>query len=95
MGFALWIDRERAWARGTQEYRAMGVAVIAATDLFRPRDFRPSNCAPAPGPAGYEGLFASVGDLNRHLLARRRPWPQPPRARAGKSAAGSRTARLS
>ena len=41
MGFALWTDGERAWAQGTSEYRAMGVAVIAASDLFRNRDFHP------------------------------------------------------
>ena len=38
MGYELWIDRDLAWARGTYEYRPMGAAVIAASDLFRARD---------------------------------------------------------
>ena len=40
MGFAVWIDAEAhvAWAQGTHEYRPMGTAVIALTDLFRQRD---------------------------------------------------------
>ena len=65
MGFALWTDGERAWAQGTSEYRAMGVAVIAASDLFRNRDFHPRK--PAPLGVPYQGLFASVGHMNRWL----------------------------
>ena len=39
MGFYLWLDDDLAWAQGTYEYRPMGTAVIAASDLFRRRDF--------------------------------------------------------
>ena len=41
MGFALWLDTPArvAWAQGTQEYRAMGAAVIAINGQFRHRDF--------------------------------------------------------
>jgi hypothetical protein len=70
MGFYLWIDRDLAWAQGTYEYRAMGTAVIAASDLFRSRDFRPKRRPPAA--AGYIGQFASLGHLNQELRERRR-----------------------
>ena len=77
MGFALWIDDDRAWAQGTSEYRALGSAVIAVTDLFEPRDFRPGRRPPVIGHRNFAGLFASVGDLNQYLLARRSILPRP------------------
>jgi hypothetical protein len=70
VGFALWIDGEQAWAEGLHEYRPMGVAVIAITDRFRPRDFNPGRAAPSRAHKTYAGLFASVGDLNAGLRAR-------------------------
>jgi hypothetical protein len=72
MGFALWIDGDLAWAEGLHEYRPMGVAVIVATDRFRPRDF--DRRRPLPPRLGdtYTGLFASVGDLNARLRSRAR-----------------------
>ncbi|HEY1205874.1 MAG: hypothetical protein ABSH46_02220 [Bryobacteraceae bacterium] len=72
MGFPLWIDGDLAWAEGLHEYRPMGVAVIAVTDRFRPRDF--DRRRPAPPRAGdtYAGLFASVGDVNAWLRSRAR-----------------------
>ena len=42
MGYALYRKDRILWAAGTHEYRPMGVAAIAVTDLFRPRDFKPS-----------------------------------------------------
>jgi len=70
MGFALWIDGDLAWAQGLHEYRPMGVAVIAATDRFRTRDFDRRRPAPPLADAAYAGLFASVGDLNSGLRER-------------------------
>ena len=70
MGFALWMDGDRAWAQGTSEYRAMGVAVVAISDLFRQSDFRPRRRTPLG--KEYVGLFASVGQLNAELRRRRR-----------------------
>ena len=72
MGFALWIDDDMAWAEGLHEYRPMGVAVIAAPDRFRPRDFDRRRPAPPLAPHTYAGLFASVGDLNAWLRRRAR-----------------------
>jgi hypothetical protein len=67
MGFYLWLDTEVAWAQGTYEYRPMGAAVIASSDLFRRRDFDPRR-QPAPArSAVYAGQFASLGHLNAHL----------------------------
>jgi hypothetical protein len=89
MGFALWIGRELAWAEGRHEYRPMGVAVVARSDLFRQRDFRPKRRAPSPTSESYVGLFASLGHLNgylkehRHEMSRKdpgRPQPQPNKA---------------
>jgi hypothetical protein len=66
MGFYLWVDRDVAWAQGTYEYRPMGAAVIASSDLFRRRDFDPRR-KPVPAPtATYAGQFASIGHLNAH-----------------------------
>lgn len=69
MGFYLWLDGELAWAQGTYEYRPMGAAVIAASDLFRRRDFSPRRKAPRR--ADYVGQFASIGHLNQELQKRR------------------------
>jgi len=71
MGFYLWIDRELAWAQGTYEYRPMGTAVIASSDLFRRRDFSSRRQSTPPGTAEFVGQFASLGHLNTHLKQRR------------------------
>jgi hypothetical protein len=71
VGFALWTADGLAWAQGTHEYKPMGVAVISATDLFRPRDFDPGRRAPESA-AAYIGLFASMVDLNDWLESQRR-----------------------
>ena len=71
MGFYLWIDRDVAWAQGTYEYRPMGAAVIAKSDLFRRRDFSPRRKLAPPRDAEYAGQFASLGHLNAHLRKRR------------------------
>ena len=71
MGFELWIGREVAWARGTYEYRPMGAAVIAVSDLFRARDFHPRRSVPLTAARQYLGQFASIGALNARLLLRR------------------------
>ena len=72
MGFYLWTDGNIAWAQGTYEYRPMGTAVIAATDLFRRRDFDPRRKLQAPRSAEFLGQFASLGHLNGQLTARRK-----------------------
>jgi hypothetical protein len=71
MGFHLWIVDEIAWAEGTYEYRPMGAAVIAASDLFRRRDFHARRRAPR-FPGTYQGQFASLGHINAELTTRRR-----------------------
>ena len=71
MGFYLWFDDELAWAQGTYEYRPMGTAVIAASDLFRRRDFDPRRKPPAAASAEFMGQFASLGHLNHQLRKRR------------------------
>lgn len=73
MGFYLWLDSEVAWAQGTYEYRPMGAAVIASSDLFRRRDFDPRRRPNPAGTAVYAGQFASLGHLNAHLKRQRRP----------------------
>jgi hypothetical protein len=72
MAFALWIDRDLAWAQGLHEYRPMGVAVIAVTDRFHPRDFRSARPAPPRHGRHYAGLYASLADVNRRLTSLRR-----------------------
>jgi hypothetical protein len=72
VGFSLWITDDVALAQGTYESRPMGTAVISVTDLFKRRDFRPLRGTPSVFDASYVGLFASLGDLNAALLARRR-----------------------
>ncbi|MBZ5625665.1 MAG: hypothetical protein LAQ69_44285 [Acidobacteriia bacterium] len=71
MGFYLWFDQELAWAQGTCEYRPMGTAVIAASDLFRRRDFDPRRKPLAAPSAEFAGQFASLGHLNAQLQKRR------------------------
>jgi hypothetical protein len=71
MGYYLWVEDELAWAQGTYEYRPMGTAVIAASDLFRRRDFDARRKPPRPI-AGFAGQFASLGQINAHLRQRRR-----------------------
>ncbi|MEZ5399609.1 MAG: hypothetical protein R2729_08050 [Bryobacteraceae bacterium] len=84
MGFALWIDTETAWCAGTHEYRPMGVAVIAASGLFTARDFRPARRLPTRSGPHYQGLFASLVDVNVHL-SRSRSQPKPTRSTGGAS----------
>lgn len=67
MGFALWLKDGSAWAQGTHEYKPMGAAVISETQLFRPRDFSRRRPAPARKSEGFQGLFASLEDLNAYL----------------------------
>jgi hypothetical protein len=71
MGFALYRKDLVLWAAGTHEYRPMGAAAIAASDLFRQRDFKPANVAPLETEAEFLGFFASIVDLNDYLLRRR------------------------
>jgi hypothetical protein len=71
MGFALWADNDRMWAQGTHEYKPMGVAVIAATDLFRQTDFRSGRRCPPRLHSSFIGLFASLGDVNSCLRKNR------------------------
>src|SRR5262249_3942793 len=81
MGFALWIDDEQgvAWAQGTHEYRPMGVAAIASTDRFRPRDFRKSRRRPEYLKNAFVGFFGSLEEVNfalrSPLKSRRRTAP--------------------
>lgn len=78
MGFYLWLDEDSAWAQGTYEYRPMGAAVIARSDLFRRQDFN-SRRKPRPGAdAEFAGQFASIGHINAQLQKRRK---SPRRAR--------------
>jgi hypothetical protein len=76
MGFALWIDRDMAWAEGTHEYRPMGAAVVAVTDRFRPRDFRAGRRSPVRRGRGFVGLFGSLEEVNDYLSRR---GAEPPR----------------
>ena len=80
MGFYLWLDGEVAWAQGTYEYRPMGAAVVASSDLFRRRDFN-SRRRPQPGGmAVFAGQFASLGHLNSKLKKeRKKTWKLPAR----------------
>jgi hypothetical protein len=78
MAFAVWVDREQAWAEGTHEYRPMGVAVISITDLFLPRDFASRRKAPPREDVRFAGLFASLVDVNDYLQSRRGNFPSKP-----------------
>jgi len=64
MGFYLWLDRDVAWAQGSYEYRPMGAAVVAASDLFTHRDFDSARKVSLPPAARYLGQFASLGQVN-------------------------------
>jgi hypothetical protein len=64
MGFYLWLDRDVAWAQGTYEYRPMGAAVVAASDLFTRRDFSAGRKVCVTAAARYLGQFASLGQVN-------------------------------
>lgn len=79
MGFALWLADDAAWAQGTHEYKPMGAAVIAETQLFRPRDFSGRRKAPSRKAEGFQGLFASLEDLNLYLRKSRRKGGAGPR----------------
>jgi hypothetical protein len=74
VGFALWIDNERglAWAQGTHEYRPMGAAVIATTDLFRRRDFQQRRRRPESLRGSFAGFFGSLEEVNSGLRSRER-----------------------
>ena len=75
MGFYLWFDGDVAWAQGAYEYRPMGTAVVAVSDLFQGRDFDPRRVRRVPREARYAGQFASLGDLNLQLILRRKENP--------------------
>jgi hypothetical protein len=83
MGFALWTDPDLAWAAGTSEYRALGVAVISNTDLFRAADFRAARCQPRGPALRFAGHFASLGQINAYL---RKTRGRPARRRRGAGA---------
>jgi hypothetical protein len=72
MGFYLWLDRDVAWAQGTYEYRPMGAAVVAASDLFTRRDFDSRRKVCVPPTARYLGQFASLGQVNGILQGLRK-----------------------
>jgi hypothetical protein len=72
VGYALWVDREVAWAAGTVEYRALGAAVISRTDLFRALDFHRDLRPPEFSDPSFTGYFASLGHVNDYLSAGRR-----------------------
>jgi hypothetical protein len=69
MGFAVWIDSEErvAWARGTHEYRPMGIAVVAVCDQFRQRDFVANRNAPTHLGSCFAGFFGSLETVNDFL----------------------------
>lgn len=69
MGFALWIDNETAWARGTHEYRPMGSAVIGLSGMFTSRDFRSRRSSPPRYDPRFTGHFASLGQMNDFLAS--------------------------
>jgi hypothetical protein len=71
MGFYLWLDRDVAWAQGSYEYRPMGAAVVAASDLFTNRDFDSARKVNLPPAARYLGQYASLGQVNGILQAHR------------------------
>ena len=71
MGFALWMEGDLAWAQGTHEYRPMGVAVVASTDLFAPRDFSARRRTRPRTDSSFVGLFASLGQVNTYMAKRR------------------------
>jgi hypothetical protein len=72
VGFALWIDGETAWARGTHEYRPMGSAVIGISGMFTARDFGCRRRAPLRHDSRFTGYFASLGQMNDFLASFRK-----------------------
>jgi len=90
MGFYLWLDRDVAWAQGSYEYRPMGAAVVAASDLFTHRDFDSTRKVNLPPAARYLGQYASLGQLNGILQALR-PGRGSGRARGSDRPRGART----
>ena len=72
MGFYLWLDEDSAWAQGTYEYRPMGAAVIARSDLFRRQDFSSRRQPQLGRAAEFAGQFASLGHVNAQLQKRRK-----------------------
>jgi hypothetical protein len=82
MGFALWIDGDIASAQGTHEYRPMGVAHIAETDVFKTRDFDRYGRLRPRTDSSFVGLFASLSHVNR-FLADRRSQPKRKKLRPG------------
>ena len=83
MGFYLWLDRDVAWAQGTYEYRPMGTAIVAASDLFTRRDFDPRRKTKPPVTARYIGQYASLGQLNGVLTINRSRYRASVGARPG------------
>jgi len=78
MGFALWLDTPArlAWVQGTQEYRAMGAAVIAINGQFRHRDFHSRRGRPPHLTNNFAGFFGSLEEVNEFLRSRvRKPKP--------------------
>ncbi len=71
MGFALWVDGDTACCAGAHEYRPMGVAIIAITDLFAARDFQPLLRPPSRGNRQFRGLFASLEAVNHYMAQQR------------------------
>jgi hypothetical protein len=69
VGFALWIDGEIAWARGTHEYRPMGTAVIGISSMFTSRDFACRRRSPPRYDPRFTGYFASLGQMNDFLAS--------------------------
>lgn len=74
MGWAVWIDESEGtvWAQGTHEYRPTGAAVIARTDQFCLRDFRPELQRPQRLERSFCGFFGSLEEVNRYLRKGRR-----------------------
>jgi hypothetical protein len=72
MGFALWVDEDTAWCAGTHEYRPMGVAVIAASQMFASRDFDGGRRTPSRRLKHFRGLFGSLVDVNDYMKAIRK-----------------------
>lgn len=85
MGFALWLDvpKRLAWVQGTQEYRAMGAAVIAINGQFRHRDFDSRRGRPGHLTNQFAGFFGSLEEVNEFLRTRtgkRKRTVTPPQA---------------
>jgi hypothetical protein len=80
MGFALWMKDGLSWAMGTHEYRPMGVAIISASDYFRPRDFNGRRKLPSQDRTAFVGFFASIEHLNHRMGEIRK---RPPKRRKG------------